>query len=556
MESKEIRQRFLDFFVKRGHKIVPSSSLIPTDPSVLLTTAGMQQFKLYYTGVADPIRDFGSKNVVSIQKSFRTSDIDEVGDDSHLTFFEMLGNFSFGGYGKEEAIKLAYEFITQELELTISYVTVFGGLEISSVVPKDEESRKIWEVLGIKDVREEGMADVFWGPTGSSGPCGPTTEIYCKNSQGKDVEIWNIVFNEYFCFGTREQLLNAPETIKLKELDIKGIDTGVGFERLVMIAQKKANIFDTDLFASLISRISTTIVDERAQRIIADHTRAISFLIVDGVRPSNKGAGYVLRRLIRRVIAYDDQTFYPELGAPEIIEVFNEEKTKYSEALRNGLRELEKLSVVETTTAFKLYESYGLPFEVIKDRYPNLSRAEFEKEFERHQEVSRAGITGKFTGGLADHEPKTIKLHTAHHLLLASLQQILGKQVKQRGSNINQERLRLDFSFDRKLTDEEKKRVENLVNQKIAEDLPVTKKEMSKAEAEKLGAEMEFGQKYGESVSVYFIGNPSTSSGQAFSLEFCGGPHVAHTGELGRFKILKDEPVAQGIRRIKAVLEN
>lgn len=556
MSSEELRRRFLDFFKTKGHKVVPSSSLVPTDPSVLLTTAGMQQFKSYYTGAADPIHDFGSKNVVSIQKSFRTSDIDEVGDDSHLTFFEMLGNFSFGGYGKEEAIKLAHEFVTQELGLAIDYVTIFAG---DSKVSKDEESAKIWQSLGLKDIRECGRADNFWGPTGTEGPCGPTTEIYVNG-----IEIWNLVFNEYYCAadGTLEKLstLGPPA-------GEAGVDTGLGLERLAMVAQEKKNIFETDLFARLIEILPAELSLEK-KRIVIDHARASAFLIADGVRPNNKGAGYVLRRLLRRLLARTALEYlklatdwvvnkyseiYPELRAVDIFDIISQEQRQFGAALDLGLKELAKMVKIDARSAFELYQSHGLPFEVIKDQHPDLSRAEFEKEFARHQEVSRAGSEQKFTGGLADHELKTIKLHTAHHLLLAALQQVLGKNVKQRGSNINQERLRLDFSFNRKLTDDEKQRVEDLVNEKIRENLSVVKKEMTKSEAEKLGAEMEFGQKYGDTVSVYSIG---AETGKAFSVEFCGGPHVARTGELGRFKILKDEAVAQGVRRIKAVLEN
>src|SRR3989344_4282224 len=262
MQSRELRKKFLNFFEKNGHTIVPSSSLIPDDPSVLLTTAGMQQFKLYYSEL-DPEKTIHpsigkpiGKNVVSIQKCFRTSDIDEVGDESHLTFFEMLGNFSFGGYGKEDAIKFAFEFITKEMKLEISYVTVFEGLPISGVIPKDDDSKKIWKSLGVNDIREEGIKDVFWGPTGSEGPCGPTTEIYCRSTKGQDVEIWNIVFNQYYCYGSREQLLNAPESIKLKDIPL-GIDTGMGFERLTMVSQNVPTIFDTDLLQPLISILRT-----------------------------------------------------------------------------------------------------------------------------------------------------------------------------------------------------------------------------------------------------------------------------------------------------------
>ncbi|MEK7621651.1 MAG: alanine--tRNA ligase-related protein [Patescibacteria group bacterium] len=565
MESKEIRQRFLNFFAKRQHQVVPSSSLIPSDSSVLLTTAGMQQFKPYYTGAADPIKDFGSKNTVSIQKSFRTSDIDEVGDERHLTFFEMLGNFSFGyqpgepvspkgGYGKDEAIQLAHDFITRELKLKIDYVTIFAGDPPSAFggggVGKDVESEKIWQSLGVTGIRECGREDNFWGPTGSEGPCGPTTEIYVGG-----IEIWNLVFNEYY----------AKPDGGLEKLATLGVDTGMGLERLTMVVQNKTNIFETDLFRPILDILPISLT-QKSKRIVADHERAAVFLVADGVLPLNKGAGYVLRRLIRRATLYGAEgsevaekiiefysNFYPDIKTKrtQIIKVLLNERKSFAETLKQGIKELNKLSLVDEPKAFWLYETYGLPFEVIKDRYPNLSRVEFEKEFERHQAVSRAGSGAKFSGGLADHEPATIKLHTAHHLLLAALQQVLGLGVKQRGSNITSERLRLDFSFERKLTNDEKSQVEDLVNQKIAEDLSVMKKKMTKIEAEKLGAEMEFGQKYGDTVSVYFI---EEAGGKVFSKEFCGGPHVSRTGELGKFRILKEEAVAQGLRRIKAVV--
>ncbi|HEY4478244.1 MAG TPA: alanine--tRNA ligase-related protein, partial [Candidatus Paceibacterota bacterium] len=294
MSSIEIRSKFLEFFGNNGHTIVPSSSLIPKDDdSVLFTTAGMQQFKDYYTDKKDAQSDFHSKNTASIQKCIRTSDIDEVGDSSHLTFFEMFGNFSFGGYYKENAIKYAYEFITREMALDISYITVFKGLE-NSPIKKDEESIKVWKSLGIKDIREEGMEDVFWGPTGSSGPCGPTTEIYCKDNKGKDLEIWNIVFNEFYCYGSREQLLESPQTVRLESLSFKGIDTGMGLERLVMIIQKVDNIYDTDIFKSAMNKIkeNSDKWDIKGARIIADHIRASTSLIEDGVIPSNTDRGY------------------------------------------------------------------------------------------------------------------------------------------------------------------------------------------------------------------------------------------------------------------------
>jgi alanyl-tRNA synthetase len=559
MQSSEIRQKFLNFFQAKGHSIVPSSSLLPDDPSVLLTTAGMQQFKPYFTGEGDPVKDFGSKNTVSIQKCFRTSDIEEVGDERHLTFFEMLGNFSFGGYWKPEAITYAHEFITKELNLQISYVTIFKG---SDVVPKDLESKEIWNSLGIQDVREEGIDDVFWGPTGNSGPCGPTTEIYCKNAEGKDIEIWNIVFNEFMCSGSREDLLAGKAN--LTSLAIKGIDTGMGLERLVMVVQGKENVFETDLFSKIIALLPAD-WSEKKKRIFADHGRATAFLIVDGVRPSNKGAGYILRRLMRRLLAQGSleiikivcdlvhnqyYTIYSQFRDTDIVKVFVEEQLQFGASLALGLKELEKLSGINAASAFTLFQSYGLPFDIIHDKFPELNKEAFEAEFKKHQDVSRSGMEKKFAGGLADHEPKTIKLHTAHHLLLAALQQVLGPQVKQRGSNITSERLRLDFIYPEKLTDEQKKRVEEIVNANIKAALPVEHKEMPKSEAEKLGAEMEFGQKYGEQVSVYLIGR----EGNYVSREFCGGPHVANTSELGGFKIIKEEAVAAGVRRIRAEL--
>jgi len=592
MQSKEIRKKFLEFFKERGHAIVPSSSLIPDDPSVLLTTAGMQQFKKYYTGELDAMKDFGSINVASIQKSFRTSDIDEVGDDTHLTFFEMLGNFSFGGYFKKEAIKYAYEFISKEMGLKISYVTIFKGNKQAGV-PKDEESKEIWNSLDPSiEVREEGMEDVFWGPTGSSGPCGPTTEIYCKNANGKDVEIWNIVFNEFFCSGSREELLTGEA--KLAPLKTKGIDTGMGFERLVMVSQGKKNIFETDLFTALIGSESDAVIDETDSlssvgRITLDHARAIAFLIADGVRPSNKDAGYVLRRLMRRIIVrgslsqgqiyraedviqkvidyYGD--FYKEVRVEEhnIEEVFAEESKKFERTVNNGLRELGKLSVVDAVTAFRLYESYGLPYEVIKDlggeKVKGLKREEFDEEFKKHQEKSHAGAGKKFGGhglildtgelkaGNEEDMKKVLRLHTATHLLQAALREVLGNEVHQMGSDITPERTRFDFSFPRKMTPEEIKTTEIIVNEKIKEDLPVQFKEMAKAEAEKIGALHFFKEKYPDPVKVYYVGHDISS---AWSKEFCGGPHVTHTGEVGEIKIIKEEAVSAGVRRMRAIV--
>lgn len=550
ISSKELREIFLDFFAKKGHKIVPSSSLLPQDPSVLFTTAGMQQFKQYYLGEKSPY----GPNVASMQKCFRTSDIDEVGDESHLTFFEMMGNFSFGGYFKKEAIELAYEFIAKELGLKIEYVTIFEG---DKAVPRDEESQKIWEKIAPElEIRVQGREDNFWGPTGNEGPCGPTTEIYLKNVKGTDVEVWNIVFNEYYCH---------PDG-KLENLKTFGVDTGMGLERLAMVAQKTPTIFETDLFAPLIKRIPA-VLPEIKKRILADHARGAAFLIADGVRPSNKEQGYVLRRLLRRIIAYGTgaeedifveiiknyNLFYPELNLSTIMEVFGKEKEKFSRTLKAGLKELDKLESVDAKAAFKLYESYGLPYETIKEaggkKSEGLRREDFDKEFKRHQELSRTSSAGKFAGGLVDHAPQTIKHHTAHHLLLAALRQVLGKHVVQMGSNVSSERLRLDFSHPEKMTKEQLAEVEKIVNQKIDEGLQVKREEMPKEQAENLEALAEFGAKYGDIVSVYTIYN---KDGTAFSREFCGGPHVKNISELGRFKIIKEEAVSSGIRRIRA----
>ncbi|KKR78622.1 MAG: Alanine-tRNA ligase [Candidatus Nomurabacteria bacterium GW2011_GWA2_40_9] len=565
MESNEIRNKFLKFFESRGHKIIPSASLVPEgDISVLFTTAGMQQFKEYYSAPLNAIRDFGAKNVVTVQKCIRTGDIDEVGDATHLSFFEMLGNFSFGGYGRQEAITYAYEFITHELGLTISFVTIYKG---EGIVPKDEESRNIWKDIDSNlDIREDG-ADVFWGPTGNSGPCGPTTEIYCKNANGEDVEIWNIVFNEYFCDGSREKLDKGEA--KLSKLETLGIDTGMGFERLLAIAEGKKNVYDTDVFNS---------ENTREDRIIADHIKASLFIISDGVIPGNTGRGYVLRRLIRRAVRFSKEPLANKIETIKNLykgiynlddekEIEKEEK-KFRETLEHGMKEFEK-----GHDAFTLFTTYGFPLELTlelaKEKGIEIDVEDFNKKIAEHQKLSQTASVGMFKGGLANHNEQTIRLHTAHHLLLAALQTIINKDIKQRGSNITEERLRMDFLCDHKLTDEEKKKVEDWVNEKIKLGLNVVRREMPLIEAQKLGAEMEFGAKYPDVVSVYFIGDSpksdlganakekkslSPTSGNHVSIEFCGGPHVKNTRELSEFKIQKEEAVAAGIRRIKAVL--
>ncbi len=524
MKSSEIREKFLKFFEARGHKIVPSSSLVPEgDSSVLFTTAGMQQFKPYYTKEKDAMADFGTLNTVSIQKCIRTSDIDEVGDETHLTFFEMLGNFSFGGYWKKEAIEYAHEFITKELGLKIDYVSVFNDSE--SGIPADEESRQIWLSIdpGLKVV-DHGRSDNFWGPTGEEGPCGPTTEIYING-----VEIWNIVFNEYY----------KTKSGEYTPLEVKGIDTGMGLERLAIQVQGKKNIFETDLFAG---------EKTREERIIADHTRAVGALIADGVVPSNKDQGYILRRLIRRGLMHAHAKKIPfDVASP----VFSEEKKKFEETLESGLKQFEK-----GVDPFILFTTYGFPFElteeVAREKGLSIDRAKFEEAFKKHQETSRAGAEQKFKGGLAGHSEMEVKYHTATHLLHQALHDVLGEEVGQRGSNITPERLRFDFSFPRKMIDEEKKQVEEIVNQKIAQALPVNKVLMSKTDAEKTGARHFFGEKYPDEVSIYYIGDSLES---AYSKEFCGGPHVENIGTLGRFKIAKEEAISAGVRRVKAVLE-
>ncbi|PIR97841.1 MAG: alanine--tRNA ligase [Candidatus Colwellbacteria bacterium CG10_big_fil_rev_8_21_14_0_10_42_22] len=588
MKSEEVRKKFLDFFQDRGHAVVPSSSLIPDDPSVLLTSAGMQQFKPYYTGDADSDKDFGSKNTVSIQKSFRTTDIDEVGDSTHLTLLEMMGNFSFGGYFKKEAIQYAHDFITKELGLEISYVTIFEG---SRDVPKDEESREIWNSLGVTDIREEGLEDVFWGPTGNAGPCGPTTEIYCKYASGEDVEVWNIVFNQFFFPGSREELLSGKSKKKLEPLESPGVDTGMGFERLMAVFEGQSSIYETDLLEPIVSKIKELKpgLDEKVVRVLADHLRSSCFLISDGVLPSNKEAGYILRRLIRKVIGYEIKYdihanllteiskvvvekyghIYKNLDEKSVSLVLEGEKDKFKTALSKGLKELADYKKLTAKDAFRLYETYGLPFDLIKEMAPggigkSIKQSDFDKEFERHQKVSRAGAEKKFgghglildTGELKATNKieleKVTRLHTATHLMQAALRKVLGDQVEQRGSDITVERTRFDFTFDRKLTDEEVKKVENLVNGVIEKDLPVNFEEMPLEKAKKTGALYFFKGRYPLQVKVYYVGE---SLDKAFSKELCGGPHVERTGGMGIFEIKKQQAVAEGIRRVRADLK-
>jgi alanyl-tRNA synthetase len=566
MDSYKLRKKFLKFFEKNGHKIVPSSSLIPTDPSVLFTTAGMQQFKPYYLGEPCPY----GPNVASCQKCFRTSDIDEVGDERHLTFFEMLGNFSFGGYFKEEAIQYAFEFLFRELKLPIERAkfTVFKGDE---EVPEDRESPRIWQKLGVPKEKIVGMGreDNFWGPTGLEGPCGPTTEIHIDG-----IEVWNLVFNEYY----------KDREGKLTPLKQKGVDTGAGLERLAMISQNKNSVFETDLFEPIIKELrirNYELGNVRSERIIADHIKGSVFLISEGVLPSNVERGYVLRRILRRAILHSKilnlpknslieaakkvieiyKDIYPEVLShqADILTVIEGEKEKFEKTLETGLKKLKlqikncKLKnekILPGKVVFDLFQSYGFPFEitreVAKGEGLEVDEKDFQERFKKHQEISRVGAEKKFGGLGKIIDYNMVKLHTATHLLHAALRQILGEKVRQMGSDITPERLRFDFSFDRKLTEKEIKKVEDLVNKKIREDLEVKREEMSLEDALKSGALAFFKEKYPERVTVYTIGN--------FSKEICAGPHVKRTSELGKFKIKKEESAGKGIRRIYAIL--
>ena len=578
MQSRELRNAFLKFFEEREHTVVPSSSLVPDDPSVLLTTAGMQQFKPYYTGEADPMasphptlggKPLGSYNTVSIQKSFRTSDIDEVGDERHLTFFEMMGNFSFGGYFKEEAIKYAKEFF-DSINLKIDYVTVFEG---DTDVSRDEESVKIWDKYGFSvqkgNLKFMGKEDNFWGPTGNEGPCGPTTEIYVFG-----IEIWNIVFNEYYCH----------KDGRLEPLKTPGVDTGMGLERLAMVSQGKENIFETDLFEAIFNAIIEIPGDKPIGkvRIIADHLRAATFLIADGIEPSNTDRGYILRRLIRRAMA----THYKFIGAgldpkfyirpveavidiygienkTTILESIGKETERFSKSLERGMKELEKLSDISGKQAFDLYQTFGLPPEITRESQ-EFNWDEFNKAQADHLAVSAVGAEKKFGGhGLlldtgelkAANEEELVKvtrLHTATHLLQSALRKVLGESVHQAGSDITAERTRFDFTFDRKLTSEEVTQVEDLVNRAIQDDLAVNYEELPYEEAVKTGALHFAKEKYPPKVKVYTM---DSKYPEPFSKELCGGPHVTHTSEVGRFKILKEEAVSAGIRRLRATLE-
>lgn len=555
-----LRQKFLEFYASNGYVVVPAASLLPqNDPSVLFTTAGMQQFKPFYAAPESAPSD----RVTTVQPVIRTTDIAEVGDQTHLTSFEMLGNFRFGQKSildlKRDAIGEAWRFMTDVLQIEKDrmYVTVFGG---DKTTPADTQSEGVWQALGLTDIRREGRADNFWGPTGEEGPCGPNTEIYVDG-----VEVWNLVFNEYY--QDREGAFTRLENA--------GLDTGSGLERLAATLAGKDSVWEIDPFKTWIEQTDPSRV--RESRIIVDHIRAAVFLMSAGVLPGNKGREYILRRLIRKTVFLTSQlsrpfdwdaalfhvhAFYAPMydlaNKDDILEALLVEKQQFEKNLNRARLHLEKWLKSHTDVdqkaitelAFYMYESFGFPKELVVEYLAGLGwridSAHFDQLFKDHQQVSRAGLERQFKGGLADHEPQTIKHHTAHHLLLAALQQVLGKDVVQKGSNVTSERLRIDFNFERKLTDDELKKVEAIVNEKIKEDVLVEVAEMSRDEALASGAQAEFGAKYGDRVTVYSIGN--------FSKELCGGPHVARTGLLGTFKILKEEASSQGVRRIKAKL--
>ncbi len=582
MQSAEIRRRFLAFFEKRGHAVIPSAPLVPqNDPSVLFNTAGMQPLVPYLLGEKHP----SGALLADVQKCVRTGDLEDIGDNRHFSFFEMLGNWSLGAYFKEEAISWSYEFLTSKdeglgLDPSRLYFTIFEGDENA---PFDQESKDIWMSRGVPEQRIYALpADDNWWSPGDNGPCGPCTEMFYDMDgtvgdlptaeaflqavkEERVIEIWNDVFMEY------EKQAGAV----VGKLSQKNVDTGAGLERITAVMQGVQTAYDTDIFADVMAFIRDKAKDWQLEkaRVIADHMRTALMMTADGVLPSNKDRGYILRRLLRRsgtraqqmglttadllhVVALFRQKYavaYPEVSAVSTNDdgSIAVELRKFNQTLTDGLKEFEK-----GTDPFILATTYGFPveltLELAKEHGQTVDLADFYAKMEAHQNLSRTASAGMFKGGLANHNEKTVQLHTAHHLLLAALQEVLGPSVKQRGSNITEERLRMDFAFERKMTDDEKARVEEIVNKEIESGLSVIRREMPREEAERIGAEMEFGAKYPDTVSVYFI---EDAAGNAVSKEFCGGPHVENTRELGRFKIQKEEASSQGVRRIKAVLE-
>ena len=584
MKAIEIRNKYLDFFKRHGHAVIPSAPLIPeNDPSVLFTTAGMQPLVPYLLGEKHP----EGTRLTDFQKCVRTNDINEVGDNRHLTYFEMLGNWSLGDYFKEESVAMSYEFLTKELGIPAEKISVtcFAGDEDC---PKDIVTAECWKKAGISEERIYFFGkDDNWWIAGEEGPCGPDTEMFYDTGKekcsekcnpscgcGKYVEIWNNVFMEYL----------KTSDGKYQKLKQQNVDTGLGLERMAMLLQGKKTPFEIEIFKPVMDKLEELekVDDIASRRIVAEHLRSSMMIILDGGIPSNVDRGYILRRLIRRMtrrlrklqidtnqistlidISIDAQKeLYPELetNKERIKAVIIEEINKFEKTLERGEREFNKIvnklktenkDTISGQDLFTLYETYGFPPEVTQDLAEEqgikIDNTEFDRLFKDHQEKSRMGSEQKFKGGLSGNGEKETKYHTATHLLNAALKQVIGKEVHQKGSNITPERMRFDFSCDHKLTDEEKKQVEDLVNKWINEDLPVTIEEMSKEDAIKSGAECMFIEKYPDIVTVYSIGDVSK--------ELCGGPHVKNTKVLGTFKIKKEEACSAGVRRIKAILE-
>ena len=583
MKAIEIRNKYLEYFKSHGHKVISGAPLVPeNDPTVLFTTAGMQPIEPYLAGQKHP----EGTRLVDFQKCLRTDDIDEVGDNRHLTFFEMLGNWSLGDYFKEESIAMSFEFLTKYLNIPVEKlsVTCFAGDENA---PRDLEAANIWKKQGIPEDRiyYYGSEDNWWGPAGQTGPCGPDTEIFYDTGKqkcsdkcdphcdcGKYVEIWNNVFMQY----------NKKEDGSFEPLKQKNVDTGLGLERITFILQGKNNVFETEVFSPIIEKTSCMAKNQIPEsfRIIADHLRASSMLIVDGVRPSNVDQGYILRRLIRRAVRHMRKIdidpnkikdivevvisslseMYPELekNRDTIILEIDKEKNRFMNTLVKGEKEFNKvitvlkqngISQMDGKTLFRLYDTFGFPPEVTKEYAKEqditVDMEGFKELFKKHQEISRQGAEAKFKGGLADNSLETTKYHTATHLLHEALKRVLGRHAIQKGSNITQERLRFDFANPTKVSKEDLQKVEDMVNEQIDRKLPVTMEVMSLEDARNSGAFGIFDKKYGDKVKVYTIGD--------FSKEICGGPHVSNTSELDKIKITKEEAVSNGVRRIKAV---
>ena len=584
-----IRDKYIEFFVSKGHKQIPSAPVVPeNDPSVLFNTAGMQPLVPYLMGQPHPL----GTRLTDVQKCVRLTDLEGIGDKTHHTFFEMLGNWSLGDYFKKEAISWSFEFLTKVLNIPVEKlaVTVFEG---NDLIPRDEESASVWKEMGIPEERISYLDkdNNFW-IAGEAGPCGPDTEMFYDTGKpkcsencnpscgcGKYVEIWNNVFMEFF----------KTKDGKYTKLKQHNVDTGLGLERMTMLLQGKETPFDTELFKPVMDKLQELAGENdsiESRRIVSEHLRSSMMIIQDGGLPSNVDRGYILRRLIRRMVRHlrklqinlneleelidlnidTLKEMYPELhqNSNKIKSVIIEEKDKFEKTLERGEREFNKIvnrmknegkDIISGQDLFTLYETYGFPPEVTQDlaREAGLKvdTTEFDKLFKEHQEKSRMGSEQKFKGGLAGTGEQEVRYHTATHLLNAALKVILGKDVHQKGSNITPERMRFDFSCDHKLTDEEKKKVEDLVNEWISRGLDVKCEEMKKDDAIKSGAECMFIEKYPDIVTVYSIGNDK----ETVSKELCGGPHVKNTSELGHFKIKKEEASSAGVRRIKAILE-